>query len=405
MPDVGEVFVVGGLPTITYYARPAFELEGAITEYLADRHSFLSLSGPTKSGKTVLLKTVVAGALWVSGGRTRSMDDVWGSLADSLGLFPDESLADSIADGSVGTRSGRAGVAVLGGEISHSETQDATRSSGRQRRRPLQDTVAEALRETRGVVVVDDFHYMTRPTQTAFIQAFRDLVFDGVGAILASVPHRRDDAVRAEVDVVGRVERIDIPPWEHDELATIGQVGFEALHLPVVTNVIDRLVSQSLSSPYLMQSHCRRLARSGDTATEPGDEFFRTSPIATERAAYLRLVRGPHARTDRLERRFADGSTGDIYQAVLRAIAATGPRPLLRYEELRQALSEVLDEDPPQRNQVTYTLEQLARIAREEIDGEPVLDWDGELALLNVVDPFFAYFLRWGSLALQQLGG
>jgi hypothetical protein len=97
--------------------------------------------------------------------------------------------------------------------------------------------------------------------------------------------------------------------------------------------------------------------------------------------------------------RVRGGQETDIYGAVLRAIAYTGPLTELTYEQLRAALRSVLasSDEPPQKHEVTRVLDEMTRIAREQIDGEPVVDYDGELATLYISDPYFAYWLRWGT--------
>lgn len=87
MAILGDVFVPGGLPRVTYNPREALNLEEKVRDYLAERHKLLSLSGPTKSGKTVLLKTVVPEALWISGGHIDSADDFWQQLIELLGGY------------------------------------------------------------------------------------------------------------------------------------------------------------------------------------------------------------------------------------------------------------------------------------------------------------------------------
>ena len=39
----------------------------------------------------------------------------------------------------------------------------------------------------------------------------------------------------------------------------------------------------------------------------------------------------------------------------------------------------------------------MAKIARDQIEGEPVVYYDEELSTLFISDPYFAYFLRWGA--------
>jgi hypothetical protein len=53
--------------------------------------------------------------------------------------------------------------------------------------------------------------------------------------------------------------------------------------------------------------------------------------------------------------------------------------------------------EPPARHEITRVLEEMSRIARDQIDGEPVVDYDEELSTLHISDPFFAYYLRWGT--------
>jgi hypothetical protein len=83
---VGRVFVPGGRPTVTYVPRDELRLEGRIDDYLAEGFRILSVSGPTKTGKTVLLQSRVQNAIWLSGGAIESADDFWQAIVDELGI-------------------------------------------------------------------------------------------------------------------------------------------------------------------------------------------------------------------------------------------------------------------------------------------------------------------------------
>jgi len=87
---ISKVFVPGGQPSITYVPRSELQLEQKLQDYLDEGHKFLSLSGPTKSGKTVLIKTVVPNAVWLNGGNIRKIDRFWGTLADRVGAYATE---------------------------------------------------------------------------------------------------------------------------------------------------------------------------------------------------------------------------------------------------------------------------------------------------------------------------
>jgi hypothetical protein len=88
---VGDIFVPGGLPEVTYIQRDRLRLERAVTEYLEEGLKILSLSGPTKSGKTVLIRRVVPDALRISGGDVLKTRDFWDAIVDHLGAYPQSS--------------------------------------------------------------------------------------------------------------------------------------------------------------------------------------------------------------------------------------------------------------------------------------------------------------------------
>jgi hypothetical protein len=105
-----------------------------------------------------------------------------------------------------------------------------------------------------------------------------------------------------------------------------------------------------------------------------------------------------------MPRQFADGSMGDIYIAVLRAIARTGPRTALTYEDIRSKLREILVVDIPQAHEISRVLMKMTEIAKDKIEGEPVLEWDDDSKMLHIADPFFAFYLKWGELVRPGTG-
>jgi len=405
---VTKVFVPGGKPTITYVPRAARNLESRLAGYLDARHKVLSISGPTKTGKTVLLKSAAQGAIWLSGGAIESLDDFWAQLAESLGLAAETSLDGHLSQ----TEAMRAGGGVsLGVEGKYEGEEQITR--GRAHSTVKRFTPRDAVRRhllddpESAVVVVDDFHYIPPTVQLSIARGMKDLVFDGVGFIVAAVPHRAYDVVRVEKEMTGRVDQLEVGFWDDFELRQIPAVGFEALNLEADRSTVDRLVRECFQSPHLMQEFCLKLCESNgikarqESLTKLQEPewswFFQSLAPGASKTAFDLLARGPRQRTDRKPRTLVDGSETDIYGAVLRAIAKTGPLTELTYEQLRGALRDVLSDDAPQRHEVTRVLEEMSKIAKEQIDGEPVVDYDSQMATLHISDPYFAFWLRWGT--------
>lgn len=393
-------------------------LESEVAAYLDSRHKVLSVSGPTKTGKTVLLRSEVTDdfqPIWLSGGAISTVTDFWSTVADELELPTEIGMDGGVSHTETGNISGEVsgGVVKGGGGKGNSVTRDR-KMTERTSVSPRQASRKKLRTETNHVIVIDDFHYVPADVQVDIVRGVKDLVFEGVGLIVAAVPHRAYDVVRVEKEMTGRVAQLEVGFWSDDDLKRIANAGFAALNLVVADALVSRLVAESFQSPHLMQEFCRQLCKdNGISATSPApvgigepnwDEFFSRLAPGTSKAAFDLLARGPRQRSDRKVRHLRGGGETDIYGAVLRAIAHTGPLTEITYEQLRAALRSVLDttDEPPQKHEVTRVLDEMTRIAREQIDGEPVVDYDGELATLYISDPYFAYWLRWGTHATNQ---
>ncbi|MBP1782018.1 nicotinamide riboside kinase [Micromonospora sp. HB375] len=405
---LGDVFVAGGMPRVTYNPRPSLHLEEKVADYLDERHKILSVSGPTKTGKTVLVRRALAkeSSIWVAGGDIRTLSDLWAIIADELAVNTthETTRQDGASAGrTTGLEMGIKG--FIAGQRQGQETMSATHTDKLARERPTGRAAKRALATTRHVLVIDDFHYIATSVQLEIVRALKDLIFDGVPVIVIAVPHRAYDVVRVEKEMTGRVQHLSVGFWSNDELMEIAQRGFTALGaVDEGAEIATRLASESFASPHLMQEFCLHVCkyngirRKADPATalqRPSwSIFFEERALEASKSAFDVLVRGPRQRTDRKLRPMRNGLVVDIYGAVLLAIGKTGPLTSLTYEELRNSLRDSMEADPPQRNEVTRVLEELARISREHLEGEPVVDYDTTLSIVHISDPYFAFFLR-----------
>ena len=408
-PD--DVFIPGGLPDTTYVPREHLGLEGYLTDWLEGRQKpLLSVSGPTKSGKTVLIKKLVDEPIALSGGAIDTADDFWAAVCDELELFTDHSL--SVASGNADSLSVTAGVNVGLVNSSATGTNDRTIDKGvtRARASSPRSAARKALKVVGRIVFIDDFHYIDSAVQLQIVRGLKDLIFDGLGVVVAAVPHRAYDVVRVEKEMTGRVTPLPVVPWEEGDLKEIATRGFRTLGVTVSASAVARMAAESFGSPHLMQTHCLNLCKANRESgglrrvfVDPTwDTFFERHASATSKSAFDLLKAGP-PRSNRNPRTLASGVVTDIYGAILQAIAATGPRTTLPYEDLRASLRDVLETDLPQRHEITNVLEQMTRIAKNEIEGEPVLEYDMEYATLHLVDPYFAYYLRWAPASLKDI--
>lgn len=262
-----------------------------------------------------------------------------------------------------------------------------------------------SLQEKALPLVIDDFHYIDRETQKKIIRSLKAPIFDGLRVILIAIPHRAFDAVRGEREMTGRVDQLSINLWTHEELRAIPEQGGPLLNVNFISDNLKNFAEQAQGSPHLMQEFCSRICQINNVTStlhsrktlelNNYSDFFLEIAASTSKPAFDLLARGPRQRTDRKVRKFKNGKSGDIYLALLYALSNGGAKSKMTYEEIRAAVRNVLAEDVLQANEISRVLVQMSTIAREKIDGEPVLEWDEVQYELHIADPFFAFYLRW----------
>jgi hypothetical protein len=413
-----EIFVPGGFPRHTYNPRVDLQLEDRLSEVRRNLCKLVTITGQTKSGKTVLTRKVLPpeSTIWVDGGSVAEENDFWHIIVDALSLFQEEredsSRETSTTFSGKGTAEANFLVAKGSGEIGAEIGK--TRGSGQGRSRTLNSRVIalQGLRERLTPLVIDDFHYLPKALQGSIVRALKPLIFDGLPVALIAIPHRRYDAMKVEREMTGRIYPIEIPIWSTSELQYIPRTGFDLLQYDVDPAISDRLAKEAIGSPHLMQDFCRGVCKllgielASDErltlAPVPNDlqEVFADVANTIGRPIFEKLARGPRQRTDRIQRQLTDGRTVDIYELVLHALAHLKPGLIsVEYEELRTAIRNVSAQQVPQLHEVSRVLKHMATIAASDQSSTPVIDFEEDERKLHITDPFFAFYLRWGDLS------
>lgn len=407
----------GGMPLHTYVSRSERRLEEGLREAEDNLCKLVTLTGSTKSGKTVLTNTIFPreATIWIDGGSVDHEDDFWGQILEQIGGFTDSEVGDTS-----GKSEGKE--ASIGGEISApgfklksnlKSSKGGNTSSILKTGLKLTARVAalQQMRSSRSALIVDDFHYIARDMQGKIIRALKPLIFEGVPVVILAIPHRRYDALRVEREMTSRIESIQIPNWEHSELGLIADEGFPLLNVEVSVDVVENFSNEAYGSPHLMQEFCRELMRKHSvtetleetmTIDEVPEGLFGSVAEKTGRTMFDKLSRGPRQRADRLQRPLKSGGSADIYSVVLLALANLAPgMETIEYEQLRGAIRDVLSDTLPQSHEVSRVLDKMAEIAANDEASTPVLDWEKEEQRLHITDPFFAFYLKWGDVSAE----
>ncbi len=409
---LNEVFTPGGQPSVTYVDRKHLGIESKLRKAVDLPNVIVALTGPTKSGKTVLCRSVLSNYefVWIDGGQIKKEDDLWEKVCSEL------KLANEITEKTVTTNNtgGGAGFEASAGvpgvsSIKFTSTANGSRLSSSELGRKFvannMQTALDALIANKICLVIDDFHYIEPSSRASLVRSVKGAVFRGLKVVVLSTPHRAFDTIKAEVEVTGRFKHVTVEPWSKEDLKEIAKVGCQALNITISEKTINRASEESETSPLLMQRFCWNacydagIMESQILNKDMGD--IDLLPVFDEVAEdaglpiYTKLARGPQSRTDRMPRPLIKGGTADIYEAILLAIASTGPAEKLSYDQIRSSLNNILSDKIPQKLEVSNALNHLTKIDIEENSGQRAIDWDQENLTLFLTDPFFRFYLRW----------
>lgn len=409
-----EVFTPNSVPVHTYVDRSAYKHEDTLRDSLAVPNAVISISGPSKSGKTVLVKKAIEPdhLIEITGAAIKSAGSLW-ELVLAWMDAPSEKQVTIKVGGDVklaGKASAEAGVllakAKAEGELA------GTISGGREVKTTVaSNAMMNVIRDIGGsefTVFVDDFHYVDREIQAEVAREIKAAAERGVRICIASVPHRADDVVRGNAELRGRLRAVDLQYWTEMELRQIAEKGFRTLNVDLAPSIVSRLAKEAFGSPQLMQAMCLQLCFAKDIRATlashqrvdiGSDDLSAIMQRTTLNTDFTSLVAGLHAGprqrgTERKDFPLSDGSTGDVYRTILLALKQDPGQLAFRYDEILDRVKAVCLDGSPVGSSIQTSLEHMAKIAEQF--PPKVLDWDDDV--LDIIEPYFMFFLRFSDL-------
>ena len=400
-PGPPEVFKPGGTPLVTYVSRARLRLEDQLRSGLEREHSFTVVSGPTKTGKTVLCRRVLGDRkiVEIDGGQVRTLDEFWTHVAYRLNL--PSSASKSRTKGVIWTGVVEASASFLklfGVKTSVSRAESDQRNfTASYTNIPVIASIARLLEEEQ-TILIEDFHYIEAEVQRAILRSLKNAVARGLHVVLLAVPHRAFDPVTVEAELSGRVEHIELPSWSAEDLAEIAERGFSELKLAVPSNVQRKICEDGFGNPLVVQDLCLRISErigAGDGSGFDGEDLAHiydavVGGMGTRRYERLGQARAGANYPTRV--RMKAGHEEALPAAVLAAIARLGPKASNPLEEICASL-EVLVQDALTIEQIEATLAQIGAVGAE--GGAPSLEWLAGEQVLVITDPYLLFYLKW----------
>lgn len=413
---IEDVFSPRSFPQNTYISRRLNEYETIDTKFkkaLAMKGNLIFVVGASKSGKTVLCHSAIPkdNIINLSGSHIGTRKDFWDHIAEQIPLSYEVTISNSISStDSTGTSDGvTAGANVLGFNVganigSNNTTVNNSQSQVTATNIRTEGQITRYLIENSKVLVIDDFHYIAKDVQLYVARILKTELFNGLNAVIVSLPHRSDEAITLNSDLTGRTTTIAIPDWTCEELKEIALKGFGLLGIEVTEEQINLLARESISSPQLMQDNCFALAYmvsdynklNGVTNEMVKQAFFET---ASNYGHYNRLVeaikRGPSRGSDRRKEYMVNNGSVDIYGLVLLALKEDPPVTQMSVDELKDRFRRILGVDVavPNTSTLSAIINKIVAIVKEIMPDLDALEYKEKY--LYILDPFLLFYMRW----------
>lgn len=426
-----EVFKPTDLPEYSFVkiVRDDESLEERLRRALAMRGMMVSLSGPSKSGKTQLVRKVVSknNLISIAGSVISSPEDLWINILEWIGAPSQVTESDQEStSGETGVNAGAkftSGLVNLNAAISNRSGDGRIRVTSSTTNRSGLNEVIKRVADTSLVVFIDNFHYIAREVQERLARDLRAAIENGVKLCVASVPQRGDDPVRSNIELQGRISFISTSFWTDLELRQIAELGFDKLEADLSPEVFAGLAKESCSSPQLMQALCLNLCLVlGILEEQEVKRFFVVEDKDLKRAAsatgsfvnFSSLVEkmhsGPLTRRDqRTLYRFPDNSEGDFQRCFLYLLSLDPPRLDHSIVEFQRRLNSFPVTNASTGRPERVSMERIrtcciraATYAADLYKDRKIIDWDSDKEVLNILEPSFLFYLR-SSNKLREL--
>lgn len=411
--QTGDVFQPNAVPNHTYIDRAVDEYGDTYTEQLQkalmNPGTLIAITGASKSGKTVLChKAVDNQIIDLSGSQLQSRDDFWKQIGEQLEIPEEVQIKSSHTENAI-DKAGIAGeLNIPFAKLNITVGNDSSDTAGNEISKKVlrsQTTMMKHIIANDMVLVIDDFHYAPEEIQLYIARTIKTYLISGLKVIILSLPHRADDAIRLNPDLIGRTSFIEIASWSIDELKKIGSKGFPLLGIEITDDILNRIAMESISSPQLMQDICfnlaYRLQKNNCSVVADNDvSIALKQTVSKHKQVYSHVLKaaleGPaQGKNKRTHYLLKDGSYMDIYMLLLVSISSNPPELSLPVQEIQERFTALLADNNPKKPRpldISNTVKNIKNIMKERAKNLDTIDW--KTKTLYILDSFLLFYLR-----------
>lgn len=416
MAKLGEVFGVSAKPILSYIERD--EVDTRFTEALnSDKH--IIVYGSSKQGKTALVSKHLPYSenLLVSVTPKTTVLDIYQTILSSSGI--------TVLTGTTEKRSTETNIGIAarmkalipifgGGELStEGELKAGSGSEVKYEEIPinleLPQHVSELLRKVRSKkwVILENFHYLNDDIQKqlAFdLRAFQEL---GVRFVVLGVWREKNRMAQFNGDLLDRVVEIPVEPWMEKDFRRVTSKGAEILAISLSEDLLAAAIQASFSSIGVFQELLKGICteagiletqyaevRIDDPNTLAKTIRAKANDYAARHQRALEAIAAGHA---------TGGAKGDLPPLFLpyylvRVLLEGGYEGIangMRRSDIHDRIRAIHHRGGDVRaSDMSNLLSGLANLQSVKSISPPIIDYDSQNRLLQVVDSTFYFFIK-----------
>jgi len=428
--EISKVFRDANYPEYTYVERKKGDVENRLADYLFKQEVVVSISGPSKSGKSTIVNHVIQTyertpdyIVEIRGNNINSGDDFWKAVLKQLGEPTNKQVEKREGTTEKDTLSIGAAIEAITAKYSTSTTTKNFETVVENHDLGLNTILdiynGEYSEEGTApnddfVIFVDDAHKIPEYIHTPVAESIKEGLDKGLKFCVGYIDYRADALIASDIDLSERVESIELQPWNSEELAQIAYKGFDKIKLNVDDSVIQKLAEESIQSPQLMQKLCYKFCTNNDCyyandtieSVNVGESFiidlFKevASSIKPQYTTEFDLMTGKAKGQSKKGFDWIDGSSGNRYLTALRGIAKNPPKTSMSLEELKQRIYSECSGSGPESGNITNDIIRISEWIDDSNNTESfVFDYvEDREKEVQIPEPGIIFCLRWSDV-------
>lgn len=407
--DLIDVFGVSNSVVKSYVERPKVDnkIKMAIR---SDRQ--IIVHGASKQGKSALVSKYIdySESIVVRLTPTSDIAGIYHSMLRQSGIV----LKTSYTDGTGSSMKTevkakiKAAIALFGsGEVEGSGGVSSNRDSKTNYQEvpfnlELAQDVGELLKKInlKKFIILENFHYLSEEIQKTFSYDLRTFQEIGIRFVILGVWREKDRMSQYNGDLLDRVEEIAVEPWSKEDFKKIAISGSEYLNITFSNTIIEKCIAASFGSVGVFQELLKEICTEAGICDETSGPvtidnlYFLEKAIKTKTASYT----GRHQRALESLASGLGQTTLMLPYYLVKVLLSNGYDYVnggISREDLERNIIKIHQSgDEVKTANITALLNSLAELQHKKDINPPILGYDSNIRLLQVVDSTFNFFMK-----------